>query len=140
MNFLFALRNLQCGFRIAKFRIAKFENGFSHCQMVFRIAKWFFALPNGFSHCQMVFRIAKWIFALPNGFSHCEIRCGFSHCEISHCEIRNTLRTVCENSHCFALRFCFAHNFFIRTPFWAFLVPLESLESVESKYAQKEHF
>ena len=65
-NFLFALRNLQCGFRIAKFRIAKFPNGFSYCQMVFRIAKWFFALPNGFSHCQMDFRIAKWFFALLN--------------------------------------------------------------------------
>ena len=65
-NFLFALRNLKCGFRIAKFRIAKFPNGFSHCQMVFRIAKWFFALPNGFSHCQMDFRIAKWFFALRN--------------------------------------------------------------------------
>ena len=72
-NFLFALRNLQCGFRIAKFRIAKFPNGFSHCQMDFRIAKWFFALPNGFSHCQMDFRIAKWFFALPNGFSHCQM-------------------------------------------------------------------
>ena len=69
-NFLFALRNLQCGFRIAKFRIAKLPNGFSHCQMVFRIAKWFFALPNGFSHCQMVFRIAK--FAVVFRISHCE--------------------------------------------------------------------
>ena len=50
-NFLFALRNLQCGFRIAKFRIAKFA-------VVFRIAKfamWFFALRNS----QCGFRIAK---------------------------------------------------------------------------------
>ena len=69
-NFLFALRNLQCGFRIAKFRIAKFPNGFSHCQMVFRIAKWIFALPNGFSHCQMVFRIAK--FRIAKFATHCE--------------------------------------------------------------------
>ena len=58
-------------FGIAKFsfRIAKFAMWFSHCE----IPKWFFALPNGFSHCQMVFRIAKWIFALPNGFSHCQM-------------------------------------------------------------------
>ena len=34
----------------------------------------------------------------------------------------------------------FDHNFFIRIPFWVFLVPLEILESVESKYSQKEHF
>ena len=69
-NFLFALRNLQCGFRIAKFRIAKFPNGFSHCQMDFRIAKWFFALPNGFSHCAVVFRIAK--FRIAKFATHCE--------------------------------------------------------------------
>ena len=37
-------------------------------------------------------------------------------------------------------QFCFAHNFFIRTPFWVILVSLEILESVESKYIQKEHF
>ena len=108
-----------------------------HCEM------WFanFALRNSptTKHCSFVsHKNAKPLrkFALPNlhpnsqPVSHCEIRCGFSHCEISHCEIRcgfshceirNTLRTVCEliakNSHCFALRFCFAHNFFIRTPF-----------------------
>ena len=52
-------------------------------------------------------------------------------------------RTHSENfatPYCFASEFCFAHNLFIRTPFEAFLVPLESLESVESKYIQKEHF
>ena len=61
-----------------------------------------------------------------------------SHCQIRkpHCQIRNLakfakalrnslrLRTHCEVfakfsifAHCFALRFCFAHNFSIRTPF-----------------------
>ena len=48
----------------------------------------------------------------------------------THCQIRNPLRNSlrlrihCEVfakfsifAHCFALRFCFAHNFFIRTPF-----------------------
>ena len=48
----------------------------------------------------------------------------------AHCQIRNPLRnsqrlrTHCEVfakfsifNHCFALRFCFAQNFFIRTPF-----------------------
>ena len=37
----------------------------------------------------------------------------------------------------FAAQFGFDHNLFIRTPFWVFLVPLESLESVESKYSHK---
>ena len=78
-NFLFALRNLQCGFRIAKFRIAKLPNGFSHYQMVFRIAKWFFALPNGFSHCQMVFRIAK--FAVVFRIAKFRIAKFATHCE-----------------------------------------------------------
>ena len=48
--------------------------------------------------------------------------------------------TRCEFSHLTAAPFCFTHNFLIRTPFWVILVSLESLESVESKYNQKEHF
>ena len=39
-----------------------------------------------------------------------------------------------------AAQFCFEHNFFIRTLFWVILIPLVRLESVESKYSQKEHF
>ena len=70
-NFLFALRNLQCGFRIAKFRIAKFA-------VVFRIAKfamWFFALRNlqcGFRIAK--FRIAKFavVFRIAKFATHCE--------------------------------------------------------------------
>ena len=50
-NFLFALRNLQCGFRIAKFRIAKFA-------VVFRIAK--FA-----THCEQFAKIPT---VLPSDF------------------------------------------------------------------------
>ena len=42
-------------------------------------------------------------------------------------------RTNVKFSHSTATPFCFDHNFFIRTPFWAILVPLESLESIESK-------
>ena len=38
----------------------------------------------------------------------------------------------------FCSQFCFDHNFFIRTLVWVILVPLESLESVESKYSQKK--
>ena len=61
-NFLFALRNLQCGFRIAKFRIAKF-------------AMWFFALRNlqcGFRIAK--FRIAKFavVFRIAKFATHCE--------------------------------------------------------------------
>ena len=41
---------------------------------------------------------------------------------------------------CFTSQFCFDHNLFIRTPFWVILVPLESLESSESKSSQKEYF
>ena len=41
----------------------------------------------------------------------------------------------CEISQTAAPSFCFDHNFFIRTPFWVILVPLESSESVESKYS-----
>ena len=43
-------------------------------------------------------------------------------------------------SQIFALLVSFYHNVFIRTLFWVILVSLESLESVESKYRQKEHF
>ena len=43
-------------------------------------------------------------------------------------------------SHSTAALFCFDHKFFIRTLIWVILVPLENLESVESKYIQKEHF
>ena len=65
-NFLFALRNLQCGFRIAKFAV------------VFRIAKfamWFFALRNlqcGFRIAK--FRIAKFavVFRIAKFATHCE--------------------------------------------------------------------
>ena len=39
-----------------------------------------------------------------------------------------------------ALLDSFCHNFFIQTSFWVILVLLEILESVESKYSQKEHF
>ena len=37
--------------------------------------------------------------------------------------------------HSTAAPFCFDHNFFIRTSFLVILVPLERLESVESKYS-----
>ena len=43
--------------------------------------------------------------------------------------------TIAKFSHSTAAPFCFEHNFFIRTSFWIILVPLESLESVESKYS-----
>ena len=43
-------------------------------------------------------------------------------------------------SSSFITQFCFNHNFFIRTPFWVILVPLERLESVESKYSHKNTF
>ena len=93
-----------------------------------------FALRNGtmvceISHCEMApwfakFRNAKW----HHGLRNFALRNGTLVCEISQCEmapwfakfrIANfaTLRTDCENAHCFALRFCVAHNFFIRTPF-----------------------
>ena len=73
--------------------------------------------------------------------THPQILSEISHCEFRNvvCEIRNSLANFatalrnsqpCEqfanrlrisqshqNSHYFALRFCFAHNFFIRTPF-----------------------
>ena len=39
-------------------------------------------------------------------------------------------------SNC-AAQYCFRHNFSIRTPFLEFLVPLERLESVKSKYSHK---
>ena len=103
---------------LAKFRIAKF----AMCWQFFRNVKFagnFFAMRN----------FAMRIFAMP-----------ISHCEIRNANFAMRISQSYQNSHCFALRFCFAHNFFIRTPFWAFLVPLESLESVESKYSQKEHF
>ena len=75
-------------FRIAKFAMwfshceishCEIANGFSHCQMDFRIAKWFFALPNGFSHCQMVFRIAK--FAMVFRIAKFRIAKFATHCE-----------------------------------------------------------
>ena len=93
-NFLFALRNLQCGFRIAKFRIAKFA-------VVFRIAK--FAM--WFSHCEI---------------SHCEIRCGFSHCEIRNtlrtvCELIAKIPTVLPSN--FVLRITFSSELRFRR-FW----------------------
>ena len=93
-NFLFALRNLQCGFRIAKFRIAKF-----------RIAKF-----------AVIFRIAK--FAM--WFSHCEIRCGNSHCEIrstlrTHCELIAKIPTVLPSD--FVLRITFSSELRFRR-FW----------------------
>ena len=76
------------------------------------------------SHCEMApwfakIRIAKWHhglrkFALRNGTMVCEMAPWFAKFRIANFA---TLRTDCENSHCFALRFCFAHNFFIRTPF-----------------------
>ena len=66
----------------------------------------------------------------------CQIRKPLCQIRKPHCQIRNLakfantlrnsqrLRTRCEVfakfsifTHCFALRFCFAHNFFIRTPF-----------------------
>ena len=73
----------------------------------------------------------------------------FAICENSHCNSapvhyfvsqinkkilkkKKNLRT-CEFSQPVSPPFCFSHNFFIRTPFYVFLVPLEILESVESK-------
>ena len=53
---------------ILKIRREKEKHEFS--QMVFRIAKWIFALPNGFSHCAVVFRIAK--FRIAKFATHCE--------------------------------------------------------------------
>ena len=55
-NFLFALRNLQCGFRIAKFRIAKFA-------VVFRIAK--FRIAKFATHCEQFAKIPT---VLPSDF------------------------------------------------------------------------
>ena len=109
---------------ILKIRREKEKHEFS--QMVFRIAKWFFALPNGFSHCQMVFRIAKWIFALPNGFSHCQMV--FSHCAVvfriakfriakfaTHCELIAKIPTVLPSD--FVLRITFSSELRFRR-FW----------------------
>ena len=55
-------------------------------------------------------------------------------------ENQAALQKGAEFSHSVVAPFCFDHNFFIRTPFWVILVMLEILESVESKYRQKEHF
>ena len=63
---------------ILKIRREKEKHEFS--QMVFRIAKWFFALPNGFSHCQMVFRIAK--FAVVFRIAKFRIAKFATHCEL----------------------------------------------------------
>ena len=40
----------------------------------------------------------------------------------------------------FATPVHFGHNFFIRTSIWMILVSLERLESVKSRYSQKEYF
>ena len=88
-------------------------------QMVFRIAKWFFALPNGFSHCQMDFRIAKWIFALPNGFSHCAVVFRIAKFRIAkfatHCEQFAKIPTVLPSD--FVLRITFSSELRFRR-FW----------------------
>ena len=47
------------------------------------------------------------------------------------------LRKIFTAPSIFAAPFCFDHKIFIQTPFWVILVPLEILESVESKYIQK---
>ena len=117
----FALPNLQpnsqpvshceirCGISHCEISHCEIRCGFSHCEIrnvVFRIAKfamWFFALRNSlwfFALRNFALRNSLWFFALRNS---------------QH--LANSLRTDCENSHCFDLRFCFAHNFFIRTPF-----------------------
>ena len=67
----------------------KHEIFFSHCEIcnvvfalrnfALRNCKWFFALPNGFSHCQMVFRIAK--FAVVFRIAKFRIAKFATHCE-----------------------------------------------------------
>ena len=61
------------------------------------------------SHCQLRNGVANFATALPISQMHCEIR-----------NLANRLLRISQsyqNSHSFALRFCFAHNFSIRTPF-----------------------
>ena len=96
-----------------------------HCEM------WFANFALRISHCENSVATKHYSFVSQkrqNPLRNFALRNGTKVCEISHCEmapwfakfrIANfaTLRTDCENSHCFALRFCFGHNFFIRTPF-----------------------
>ena len=109
----------------------KHEIFFSHCeicnvvfalrnfalrnsQMVFRIAKWIFALPNGFSHCQMDFRIAKWFFALRNSLWFFALR-NFALRISQPCELIAKIPTVLPSD--FVLRITFSSELRFRR-FW----------------------
>ena len=67
-------------------------------------------------HCQIRKPIAKFAIPLPNSQSPCQIRNPLRNSQRlrTHCEVFAKFSIF---AHCFALRFCFAHNFFIRTPF-----------------------
>ena len=66
--------------------------------------------------CQLRNPIAKFAIPLPNSQSPFQIRNPLRNSLRlrTHCEVFAKFSIV---AHCFALRFCFAHNFFIRTPF-----------------------
>ena len=77
------------------------------------------------------------IFTVQN-FTTCENFAG--RCKFSNFALVQNFCTSANFSYSTETPFCFDHNFFIPTPFWVILVSFEILESVESKYIQKDHF